>query len=170
MPRPARARCAALNIEFQKRTPPRHRGNYYACGHPEPRTNNPELQIERGRERERERDEEKKGRETGGRREKAHSSTLSSHSARVRHRRANPTSGSRSTLEPNRIRVKGQKYIIRRSRATRRRFASRSFSIISLPLLGIARLRLHDPRINDRVSRHAITPFVDDLSPLPLIR
>jgi len=49
MPRPARARCAALNIEFQKRAPPRHRGNYYACGHREPRTNNPELQIERER-------------------------------------------------------------------------------------------------------------------------
>lgn len=51
MPRPTRARRATLNIELQKRTPSRHRGNYYACGHRWPRTNNPEL---RKRERERE--------------------------------------------------------------------------------------------------------------------
>lgn len=37
-----------LNIELQKRTPSRHRGNYYACGHRGPRTNNPELWAERG--------------------------------------------------------------------------------------------------------------------------
>jgi len=46
MPRPTEARCATLNIELQKRTPSRHRGNYYACGHREPRTNNPELWVE----------------------------------------------------------------------------------------------------------------------------
>jgi len=48
MPRPTEARYATLNIELQKRTPSRHRGNYYACGHREPRTNNPELWVERG--------------------------------------------------------------------------------------------------------------------------
>lgn len=51
MPRPMGARCATLNIELQKRTPSRHRGNYYACGHREPRTNNPELRGERADER-----------------------------------------------------------------------------------------------------------------------
>jgi len=59
MPRPT-AQCATLNIELQKRTPSRHRGNYYACGHCELRTNNPELRVERG-EREREREREREG-------------------------------------------------------------------------------------------------------------
>ena len=55
MPLPMAAQCATLNIELQKRTPARHRGNYYACDHCKLRTNNPELRVERAdRERERE--------------------------------------------------------------------------------------------------------------------
>lgn len=38
------------------KTPLRHHGNYYACGHRGPRTNNPELQVERKAEAERERE------------------------------------------------------------------------------------------------------------------